>query len=57
MRLLCALTALAIWLGVTSVHAEPLQNGIKPVYNVWPIGWLRKEDARVTIELDRRLPR
>lgn len=35
--------------------AEPTEPGAGPVYEVRPIGWVRKAQGKTTIEVDKRL--
>jgi len=44
----------ALWLVATMSAAEPSDNGVTPVYQVRPIGWVRKADGNTTIEVDRQ---
>jgi tRNA-Thr(GGU) m(6)t(6)A37 methyltransferase TsaA len=44
----------ALWLVATMSAAEPSDNGVTPVYQVRPIGWVRKADGKTTIEVDRQ---
>ena len=48
------LRVLTLWLVVTSSSAESTENGITPIYEVKPIGWVRKTDGRTTIEVDKQ---
>jgi tRNA-Thr(GGU) m(6)t(6)A37 methyltransferase TsaA len=48
------LTILALWLVVISSSAESPENGMAPIYEVRPIGWVRKTDRRTTIEVDKQ---
>ena len=52
MNQLCDLFALC--LVATMSAAEPSDNGVTPVYQVRPIGWVRKVDGKTTIEVDRQ---
>ena len=45
---------LACWLVVSAVAAESPDHGLTPVYQVRPIGWVRKTDGRTIIEVDKR---
>jgi tRNA-Thr(GGU) m(6)t(6)A37 methyltransferase TsaA len=38
---------------VSGVMAQSLQLGAAPVYELHPIGWVRKSDGRTTIEVDK----
>ena len=49
-----SVTILALWLFLTPVSAESPGNGTAPVYEVRPIGWVRKTDKRTTIEVERQ---
>ena len=44
--------SLALWLAVSPVLAESPGQGATPVYEVRPIGWVRKADGRTLIEID-----
>ena len=46
--LLCAL------LGAGSAGADTPEPGLAPVYEVWPIGWVRKRDGKTLIEVSER---
>mgnify|MGYP001038883015 CR=1 FL=1 len=45
---------LALWLVATMSTAQPADKGVTPVYQVRPIGWVRKADGKTTIEVDRQ---
>jgi tRNA (adenine37-N6)-methyltransferase len=45
---------LALWLVATMSAAESPNNGMTPVYEVHPIGWVRMANGQTTIEVDRR---
>lgn len=51
MRILLGIVGL--WMVVTGSFAESTANGAGPVYEVRPIGWVRKVDGRTTIEVDK----
>ena len=44
----------ALCLVATMSAAEPSDNGVTPVYQVRPIGWVRKVDGKTTIEVERQ---
>lgn len=48
-NLLCLLV---FWLAVSASAAESPEQGIAPVFEVRPIGWIRKAQGRTTIEVD-----
>ena len=50
-RLLCALVCL---LTISASGAGTQENGRAPVYEVRPIGWVRKAEGRTTIEVEPR---
>lgn len=39
---------------ITPILADPTDNGISPIYQVSPIGWVRKSNGRTTIEMDKQ---
>lgn len=45
---------LAFGLIVSTSSAESPDNGVAPVYEVRPIGWVRKAEGRTTIEVDKQ---
>jgi tRNA-Thr(GGU) m(6)t(6)A37 methyltransferase TsaA len=36
----------------SGVGADSLDRGISPTYEVWPIGWIRKQAGKTVIEID-----
>jgi len=50
-NLLCVL---ALGLVVFSSSSRSAESGITPVYEVSPVGWVRKTDDRTIIEVDKR---
>jgi len=45
------LAALVLGFAVFSNPAGSSENEIAPVYEVWPIGWVRKSNDRTTLEI------
>ena len=45
---------LACWLTPAGTWAEPREWGQTPMYQVHPIGWVRKSEGRSVIEVDER---
>lgn len=45
--------SLVLAMGVFSSSAQSAESGISPVYNVSPIGWVRKTDDRTIIEVEK----
>jgi tRNA-Thr(GGU) m(6)t(6)A37 methyltransferase TsaA len=49
------LLPIACWLAASAGAAEPRPGeGTAPVYEVRPVGWVRKAEGRTTIEVDER---
>jgi tRNA-Thr(GGU) m(6)t(6)A37 methyltransferase TsaA len=48
------LSVLALGLAALSSTSRSADSGITPVYEVSPIGWVRKTDDRTIIEVDKR---
>jgi tRNA-Thr(GGU) m(6)t(6)A37 methyltransferase TsaA len=48
------LSMLAFCLVATTSAAEPPAQGMTPVYEVRPIGWVRKANGKTTIEVDKQ---
>jgi tRNA-Thr(GGU) m(6)t(6)A37 methyltransferase TsaA len=44
---------LALGMGVFSSSARSAESGISPVYEISPIGWVRKTDDRIIIEVKK----
>ena len=41
-------------LGADGALSDAPEPGVSPVYEVWPIGWVRKRDGKTLIEVDER---
>lgn len=48
------LVLFAAVMAANSLLAEPTENGLSPVYEVSPIGWVRKSNGKTTIEVDEQ---
>ena len=46
--------ALIVWVAATAAAAQSAETGMTPVYEVHPVGWVRKADGRTTIEVEQR---
>jgi tRNA-Thr(GGU) m(6)t(6)A37 methyltransferase TsaA len=45
---------LALVIGVFSSSSRSAESGILPVYEISPIGWVRKTDDRIFIEVEKK---
>ncbi len=55
MRLMMLLVFLLCWeVGMTNAVADAPGAVSAPTYEVWPIGWVRKDGERTTIEIEPR---
>ena len=48
------LPVLILCLLMTSSYAESTDIGVTPIFAVTPIGWVRKQDGRTRIEVDKQ---
>jgi tRNA-Thr(GGU) m(6)t(6)A37 methyltransferase TsaA len=39
---------------VNPIFADPTDNGVSPIYEVSPIGWVRKSNGKTMIEVDKQ---
>ena len=45
---------LIVWVAATAAVAPSAETGMNPVYEVHPVGWVRKADGRTIIEVEQR---
>jgi hypothetical protein len=48
----CLRLAAALWPLATTAWAQGTEPGAEPVYQMRPIGWVRKADGKTSIEID-----
>lgn len=53
-RIALSIPILPVLIAMSASLAESQERGSEPVYEIQPIGWVRKADGRTTIELEER---